>query len=349
MAPAASDFQKIITDARERKKNEALADRVFSRDRRQSAPSKLKPTPGGSLASRVGIRKACRLRAPQEEGWLHTSDPCFSLQQPQQQRVSSVTTRRASVPSGNVNGEWTHDLHDSLNAHPPPLSSRITLPGANNQKTAATQRRSRLASAMDRMDVDQVNIVSSAARAGGSGSSGKGISIRGLAGPFVVMGQNFAPGTTAADIESAMTPIGGEMVSCKIVKTTPFLIAEMVFASREGGEQVIDTFNDKTASPTFLVLSLYADGRLLKVYPKVGGYQPSTSTNLPPANAPNGPRATRNTTRDQVIDGSMGFSGDLMDADNNSSNSSSRPLYSDKIVAGNRRGRGFQRGRAFGR
>ncbi|POR37173.1 Uncharacterized protein TPAR_02647 [Tolypocladium paradoxum] len=325
MAPAASDFQKIITDARERKRNEALADRIFSRDRRQSAPSKLKPTPGGSLASRVGVRKVCRLRAPQRRGWLCTADPRFSLQQ--QQRVSSVATRRASVPSGNVNGEWTHDLHDSLNARPAPLGSRITLPGANKQKTTATQRRSRLASAVDRMDVDQVNVVSS-----------KGMSIRGLAGPFAVMGQNFAPGTTAADIESAMTPIGGEMVSCKIVKTTPFLMAEMVFASREGGELVIDTFNDKTA-----------DGRLLKVYPKVGGYQPSASTNSPPANAPNGPRATRNTARDQVIDGSMGFSGDLMDTDNNSSKSSSRPLYSDKIVAGNRRGRGFQRGRAFGR
>ncbi|PNY27221.1 Uncharacterized protein TCAP_02843 [Tolypocladium capitatum] len=320
MATAASDFQKIITDARERKRNEALANRVFSRDRRQSAPSKLKPTPGGSLASRVGVRK------------------------PQQQRVSSVSTRRASVPSGNVNGEWTHDLHDSLSARPAPLSSRITLPGANNQKTATTQRKSRLASAMDRMDVDQVNVISSAPRVGGGGSSGKGMSIRGLAGPFAVMGQNFAPGTTEADIESAMTPIGGEMLSCKIVKTTPFLIADMVFASREGGERVIDTFNDKTASPMLL-----ADGRLLKVYPRVGGYQPSASTNSPPANAPNGPRAARNTTRDQVIDGSMGFSGDLMDADNNSSRSSSRPLYSDKIVAGNRRGRRFQGERAFGR
>ena len=84
MAPA-PDFQKIITDgtsseahldtpgrctsltnfaptARERKKNSALADRIFSRDRRQSAPTKLKATPtsGGSLASRVGVTKVPR-------------------------------------------------------------------------------------------------------------------------------------------------------------------------------------------------------------------------------------------------------------------------------------------------
>lgn len=76
----------------------------------------------------------------------------------------------------------------------------------------------------------------------------KGISIRGLAGPYTVIGQNFAPGTTAADIESAMTPFGGEMESCRIVKTKPFIMVEMVFVSREGGERVIETFNEKTVS-----------------------------------------------------------------------------------------------------
>lgn len=80
------------------------------------------------------------------------------------------------------------------------------------------------------------------------------MTIRGLAGPFAVMGQNFAPGTTAADVESAMTPVGGEMVSCEVVKTQPFMIVEMVFASREGGERVIETFNNKTVRPRPLLL-----------------------------------------------------------------------------------------------
>lgn len=95
------------------------------------------------------------------------------------------------------------------------------------------------------MDVDQlakqpqVNIISKP-------TTSMGLTIRGLAGPYAVMGQNFAPGTTAADIESAMTPVGGEMVSCHIVKTSPFIIVEMLFSSREGGERVIETFNNKT-------------------------------------------------------------------------------------------------------
>jgi hypothetical protein len=62
------------------------------------------------------------------------------------------------------------------------------------------------------------------------------------------MAQNFAPGTTAADIESAMTPVGGEMVSCVVVKTNPMILVEMVFVSKEGGEAVIERFNNQTVS-----------------------------------------------------------------------------------------------------
>lgn len=78
MAKVATDFEKIINEGqqkrpphphvnpcpvliplsgRERKKNEALADRIFSKNRRQSAPSKLKAPTGPSLASRVGVKK----------------------------------------------------------------------------------------------------------------------------------------------------------------------------------------------------------------------------------------------------------------------------------------------------
>lgn len=79
--------------------------------------------------------------------------------------------------------------------------------------------------------------------------AGQGITIRGLAGPFVVMAQNFAPGTTAADIESAVTPVGGVATACRLVKTHPIVIAEIVFESKESADQVIQTFNNQTVSP----------------------------------------------------------------------------------------------------
>ncbi|KAK7398339.1 hypothetical protein QQX98_012294, partial [Neonectria punicea] len=293
MAKVAADFEKIINDGRERKKNEALADRIFSKNRRQSAPSKLKAASGPSLASRVGVKKR-----------------------------NSTVALRPNPPTGNVNGEWTHDLHHAVNGNSPrggSLSARITAPGAKK----ANKRASRLSAAVDRMDTSsdapqQVNIVKPA--------NPLGLTIRGLAGPFTIMAQNFAPGTTAADIESAMTPVGGEMVSCRIIKEKPIIIVEMAFASREGGERVIETFNEKTA-----------DGRLIKVYPKIGGLQ-ATEKASPPFNAPSGPRGPRNgknapSNNGNVVDGSQGFP-DLMDASSaNTNGSSSRPdrLYSDRL------------------
>ena len=66
-----------------------------------------------------------------------------------------------------------------------------------------------------------------------------------------------------------------------------------------------------------------ADGRLLKVYPKIGGGQ--SSTNVTPA------------ADDYIVDGSMGFP----DPDQK------HQLYSDRMIGGNakKRGRGGQRGR----
>lgn len=74
---------------------------------------------------------------------------------------------------------------------------------------------------------------------------GEEISIRGTAGPYVVIGSNFAPGTTAADIESAMVPSGSEMQSCRIITSAPTVMAEMVFAEKHNAESVISTFNNK--------------------------------------------------------------------------------------------------------
>lgn len=83
-------------------------------------------------------------------------------------------------------------------------------------------------------------------------SAGTGISIRGLAGPYVVGAENFAPGTTAADIESAVTPIGGLVVGCRIMRTRPIVAAEITFESREGAERVVKWFDGKTVSSFFL-------------------------------------------------------------------------------------------------
>lgn len=106
------------------------------------------------------------------------------------------------------------------------------------------------------------NGAAAAAPAAAKPAFNRGMTIRGLAGPFVVMAQNFAPGTTAADIESAMTPVGGMILSCRLVKQHPIVIAEIVFESKEGADNVIATFNNQTVSPPSL---LNSPGKLLTV------------------------------------------------------------------------------------
>ena len=89
--------------------------------------------------------------------------------------------------------------------------------------------------------------------------TGGGMTIRGLAGPYVVMASNFAPGTTSADIESAMVPIGGEMQSCRIMSSSPTVIAEMVFVDKKGADAVIKTFNNQKVLSLLLAICLNAD------------------------------------------------------------------------------------------
>ncbi|KAI0549431.1 hypothetical protein F4679DRAFT_270256 [Xylaria curta] len=308
----ALEFEKIINEGRERKRNEELAARIFSRDSQRRASAPLKPGAGGSLASRVGVKKT---------------------------NIQRMSTG-GRVPAGNINGDWTHDLHNTQDSRRPraqqpapnSLAARVHAPGTAPPKTRPVpqntrpNRAAKLANAFSRTaassnHTQQMNVVDS--------NQGRGITIKGLAGPFAVLAQNLAPGTTAADIESALTPVGGLINSCRLVKTHPIVIAEIVFESKEGADRVIERFDQQTA-----------DGRTLSVYMKPGGY----------AAPPKGPRAQRtNETRlggnSVLVDGSMGFN-DAMDVED-----TDQGLYSDKLVSANQakgnNNAGYRRDRTY--
>ncbi|KAE8149234.1 hypothetical protein BDV25DRAFT_156726 [Aspergillus avenaceus] len=88
-----------------------------------------------------------------------------------------------------------------------------------------------------------------------------GISIKGAgSGPFVVIGGNFAPGTTAADIQSAMEPITGQALSCWITSQYPAVTAEMAFSEKWAAESAIANFHNQRA-----------DGRIISMRMKQNG------------------------------------------------------------------------------
>ncbi|KAK4123996.1 hypothetical protein N657DRAFT_664076 [Parathielavia appendiculata] len=336
----AADFEKMIHEARERKKAEALAAKIFNRDRTPTSAA-------GTLVSRAGVKKP---------------------------RAEPQNRARPRQSTSNIDGEWTHDLHETQSRGGPKangkasgsgagsLAARITDPSAPPTGPAGHKRQQRraaqVAQALIRSELQSprgahqgqqqrqqqgsfaINGAAPTAPKAMLAASKKtfnpGITIRGLAGPFVVMAQNFAPGTTAADIESAMTPVGGIITTCRLVKTHPIVIAEIVFESKEGADNVIATFNNQTA-----------DGRVLSVYPKVGNNSSALSTQTQN-------RASLDT--DMVVDGSYGFDDPV---DTTYSNNSRQPptgpaagvgggLYSDSLVKTNRWGRGFSRAGQFG-
>lgn len=85
----------------------------------------------------------------------------------------------------------------------------------------------------------QYNIVGKSKAVTGS------LSIKGLAGPYIVMAENFARGTSSQDIETAMTPIGGAPLSCRLISSYPRVIAEIIFETKDGADNAIDTFNNQ--------------------------------------------------------------------------------------------------------
>lgn len=146
-------------------------------------------------------------------------------------------------------------------SRPNALAARIRAPGTpiptnpkpkGNRRDAHPNRSAQLANAYERTNKSASNVSQQINHVRGPQAT-QGITIRGLAGPFVVMAQNFAPGTTAADIESAMTPVGGLITSCRMVKVHPIVIAEIVLENREAADRIIAEFNNsKVSFPSYL-------------------------------------------------------------------------------------------------
>ncbi|KAL4764830.1 uncharacterized protein BDW70DRAFT_128922 [Aspergillus foveolatus] len=212
-ATQAVSFDDIIKSSRQKKKNEELANQILGKNRRASAPGSgpgkaQNATPGGSLASRIG-----------------------------------VTKRSASVNLSSKSG------------------SRASSAAAGRNTTSAKPTR--------RYRPDENRLVSAINSANGQATvrNAGGINIKGASSaPPVVIGSNFAPGTTAADIESAIEPVSGKIISCWITSQKPTVTAEITFAETSSAEKAVANFHNQRADGRILSFQLShrdAFGRLI--------------------------------------------------------------------------------------
>ncbi|KAF1837324.1 hypothetical protein BDW02DRAFT_491528 [Decorospora gaudefroyi] len=221
---ATTSFENFVKQTREKKKNEALAQQFLGGNRGRKANA----SGAGSSKSQAESEKPSLLS-----------------------RINGgagVQKRSASAkPAGSIDGKWQHDLHKLNNPRGAAANIR------NLNRTVSTSQLERNSRTYDKF----AGVLSRAAAT--RSNDAPGISIRGVAtgGPCTVIASNFAPGTTAADIEAVMTPVGGDTLGCKLISASPTVMVELQFASRDGAENVIATFNNQKA-----------DGRLLYVYMK---------------------------------------------------------------------------------
>lgn len=72
-----------------------------------------------------------------------------------------------------------------------------------------------------------------------------GLSIKGASGPFIVLGSNFAQGTVASDIQTALEQTSGRMLSCRIISHNPTVTAELAFEDKWQAENVVANFHNQ--------------------------------------------------------------------------------------------------------
>ncbi|RMZ76165.1 hypothetical protein DV738_g5105, partial [Chaetothyriales sp. CBS 135597] len=134
-------------------------------------------------------------------------------------------------------------------------STNTPRPTPTSRTSSAVQaaRTSRIQSALESPLSSQANI-----------SKSRGIAIKGAAGPFTVVATNFAPGTTAADIESAVAHDGADvdgnntLLSCRLTSShrDPIVTAELVYSDREVAERIVSLYNNQRADGRILKLSI---------------------------------------------------------------------------------------------
>ncbi|KAL1955473.1 hypothetical protein VTO42DRAFT_8499 [Malbranchea cinnamomea] len=267
-------FNDIIQAARQRRRQQALADKIFSKNRGLTASdsriqTKSELPAGGSLASRVERRSASS-----------------GVKKP----GSAAATSSRMKPANNRRNRENRILAKQV--------------PSEYQSDAVVQ--------------DETTEFSIKGRA---------------SGPTVVIGSNFAPGTSAADIQSAFEPVGGTMLDCRILSTYPSVVAEMTFVESRGAEAVVAAFDNRKA-----------DGRILHLRIKqapLGGIPTGSATSVlsPRGSAFDLMRELADRERQrsrraepQIQDGRYGFSENGQHDDYGNGSRNETGLYSDKMM-----------------
>ncbi|KAJ5397482.1 hypothetical protein N7509_005595 [Penicillium cosmopolitanum] len=276
-SPKGPSFDEIIQSDRQKKQNELLASQILGKDknkkgRRASAPGsgsgsgalgRAQPAKPGSLASRIAAPGKLKRSASAS---FRTSQP-----QSQPQHKTKAKTNPTPATVGAARSREKPARKKTQKEHP---HSKHLLSLVQNARDANPHPHPKTKAAKS------------------------GLSIKGASGPFIVVGSNFSPGTSAADIQSALEARTGPMLSCRVISHSPAVTAEIAYAEKEIAENTVANFDNQ-----------WADGRKLTFRLNVGG----DTTHVNTQNSFNNLREQADRNRrnrraePQVQDGTFGF------------------------------------------
>ncbi|KAJ5112384.1 hypothetical protein N7532_000429 [Penicillium argentinense] len=212
-APKTPSFDDFIQADREKRQNELLANQLLGKNRINKGRRASAPGSGSGVGKAKPGSLASRIGPPQLKRSASTS---LQKNQPHPQPKNKPQTRQAPATVA---------------------SARLREKPARKQNPKNKKEhphKERYASLVE-------NVAST------------GFSIKGASGPFVVVGSNFAPGTTAADIQAALGQITGPILSCRVIGHHPAVTAEIAYAEKGAAENAVANFHNQ-----------WADGRLLE-------------------------------------------------------------------------------------
>jgi hypothetical protein len=181
---------------------------------------------------------------PSRAAWASPKSELCAAQVPYSCQPAYIVTQASNSPRPNLsnNANGSRKANDLRPGRPQQQPRPLT-----QQRTVSTphlaQRNQALASLIKGGESAPQRIRNQA----NFKANGAGISIKGMSSNYTVIAQNFAPGTTAADIEAVLVPdeTNAGLVRCRLVASNPTVIAEVVMTNREVAEDIIATYNNK--------------------------------------------------------------------------------------------------------
>ena len=162
----------------------------------------------------------------------------LSLQLDEMKRIRKLSAEKQKSQQSSVSGQVPATNNSQKSSEVQPDTSTIANQDALASRSAESEQMKRREEQREKRNIEPVALPHKSTQLVNSGSSFARLddlnqNNEGRSEPLeTIIAKNFAPGTTAADIVSSLTPITGPLVNCRLLSERPTVVAEIVFSDQ---------------------------------------------------------------------------------------------------------------------